>query len=66
MVYWLLAREVMILRGQLGRFDEWEVMVDMFFYQEPEKEKAIEDLEKEKDEIEGAGDDESNVSEEAD
>jgi len=32
MIYWLLAREVMILRGELGKFDEWDVMPDLFFY----------------------------------
>merc|ERR1719248_78198 len=32
LVYWLLAREVMYLRGSMPRTTEWEVMVDSFFW----------------------------------
>jgi len=39
MIFWLLAREVLILRGELGKTEEWDVMVDLFFY------KKIEDVE---------------------
>jgi small subunit ribosomal protein SAe len=39
MIFWLLAREVQILRGELGKTEEWDVMVDLFFY------KKIEDVE---------------------
>jgi len=39
MIFWLLSREVMILRGELGKTGEWDVMVDLFFY------KKIEDVE---------------------
>jgi len=39
MIFWLLAREVLILRGKLGKKEEWDVMVDLFFY------KKIEDVE---------------------
>jgi len=38
MIFWLLAREVKILRGELGKDEEWDVMVDLFFY------KKIEDV----------------------
>jgi small subunit ribosomal protein SAe len=39
MIFWLLAREVQILRGELTKTEEWDVMVDLFFY------KKIEDVE---------------------
>lgn len=35
MIYWLLAREIMVLRGKLGKDEEWEVKVDLFFYKNP-------------------------------
>lgn len=36
LVYWLLAREVLRLRGTISREQPWETMVDMFFYRDPE------------------------------
>merc|ERR1712072_1573857 len=32
MVFWLLAREVMVLNGQLRKDEEWDVKVDLFYY----------------------------------
>jgi len=37
LLYWLLAREVMYLRGSMPRSQEWEVMVDSFFWRDPEE-----------------------------
>jgi len=36
-MYWLLAREVLRLRGSIQRQTPWNVMVDMFFYRDPEE-----------------------------
>jgi len=36
MVFWLLAREVQILRGELSKSADWDVMVDLFFYRKVE------------------------------
>merc|ERR1719330_1099287 len=37
LLYWLLAREVQYLRGTLPRSTMWEVMVDSFFWRDPEE-----------------------------
>jgi small subunit ribosomal protein SAe len=37
LIWWLLAREVLRLRGTIPRSQEWSVMVDMFFYRDPEE-----------------------------
>ncbi|CAN0348080.1 unnamed protein product, partial [Ectocarpus sp. 12 AP-2014] len=43
LLYWLLAREVLRMRGTIDRTVAWDVPVDLFFYREPEElEKAEE------------------------
>lgn len=37
LLYWLLAREVLFLRGTMPRSQDWEVMVDSFFWRDPEE-----------------------------
>ena len=34
MIFWLLAREVRILRGEAGRNDPWTVPVDLFYHKQ--------------------------------
>jgi len=36
-MWWLLAREVLRLRGTISREHPWEVMVDLYFYRDPEE-----------------------------
>merc|ERR1712137_1090545 len=36
LLWWLLAREVLRIGGTLARNTEWDVMVDMFIYRNPE------------------------------
>lgn len=37
LIWWLLARELLRLRGTIPRTEEWNIMVDMFFYRDPEE-----------------------------
>jgi len=44
LMYWLLGREVLRMRGVQSRNEPWGVMVDLFMYREPEEtEKVIEE-----------------------
>ncbi|CAA7041189.1 unnamed protein product [Microthlaspi erraticum] len=44
-LYWLLARMVLQMRGTIRPAQKWDVMVDLFFYREPEEAKQEEDEE---------------------
>ncbi|RUS91524.1 hypothetical protein EGW08_000745 [Elysia chlorotica] len=53
LMWWLLAREVLRLRGTISRDHPWEIMPDLFFYRDPdevEKEEK-EALERAKEEV---------------
>lgn len=43
LLWWLLSREVLYLRGTIPRSSPWDVMVDLFFYRDPEELDKAED-----------------------
>jgi len=46
LIWWMLAREVLRLRGSIAsREAEWDVMVDLYFYRDPEAEENKDALE---------------------
>jgi len=53
LMWWMLAREVLRLRGSISREQPWDVMVDLYFYRDPEEaekeEQAIVEKGQEKD-----------------
>jgi len=40
-MWWLLTREVLRLRGSISREVPWEIMVDLYFYRDPNEEVTI-------------------------
>merc|ERR1712098_665047 len=53
LMWWLLAREVLRLRGTISRDHPWDIMPDLFFYRDPEEveKEEKEALERAKEEI---------------
>jgi len=46
LMWWMLAREVLRLRGSIER-NRWKIMVDLFFYRDPEEAEKEEQAQKE-------------------
>jgi len=42
LLWWLLCREVLRLKGVISRQTEWDVMIDMFIYRNPEEQEKDE------------------------
>jgi len=52
LIYWLLSREVMRLKGKLSRSEDWSIMPDLFFYRNQEEiKKQEEDERKQSDDV---------------
>ena len=57
LIWWMLAREVLRLRGSLpNREAEWDTMVDLYFYRDPEAEENKDASGIEEDKLPGADD----------
>jgi len=37
LMFWMLAREVLRMRGSISRQIPWDVMPDLYFYRDPEE-----------------------------
>lgn len=44
MIYWMLAREVLILKGKHPFDKDWDVCVDLFYYKKEEQQPDKEDI----------------------
>lgn len=54
LMYWLLAREVLRMRGVISRAEPWNIMVDLFMYRDPEEAEAAAEPEAVVEEVETA------------
>jgi len=60
-VWWLLAREVLRLKGQLSRDEAWEVMPDLFFFRSSDEVKKQEQEDQDKKRADEAQNEDGNM-----
>jgi len=58
---WLLAREVLQLRSEIPRDSDWEIMVDLFMYRDPDAQKELAKADEAEEVEEEEGQAEANV-----
>jgi len=56
LMFYFLAREVLMLRGSIPRDADWDVMVDLFMHRDISTKKAVEDDEEEEAVVEEVAD----------
>lgn len=66
MIFWLLAREVLTLRGQLDKDEEWDVMVDLFYHKNLNEKTAVKEEDAEDEDEDAQNDDDDNEDDQSD
>lgn len=63
LMYWMLCREVLRMRGQMVRSTPWSVMVDLFMFRDPEEVEKVMEAKKTKEATEATATDATETTE---